>query len=202
MTTRKDKVHLTPDLDQIVDEMVDGLLEQDGGIREPGKADRQYPEHDALTHHNDPEPADQDEDIPLTDELKAKIIQAAIPLAIKLGTENGKGVAGWVEQDTWGGRVTRGEREAAQAVLKGIEDGDPAVLDDLPRPNAGDKSDIMNELLDDAAWAVDKLELSDEEKTELLDEADEVWDEYIMAYTRALQDELVRMARAFLKEEE
>jgi hypothetical protein len=46
-----------------------------------------------------------------------------------LGREAGSNAAGWFTQDSWSGRVTRGEKEAAQAFLDACENGG-----DLPEP--------------------------------------------------------------------
>jgi hypothetical protein len=43
--------------------------------------------------------------------------------ASRLGTIAGSNAAEWVAQDSWGGRVTRGEAEAAQDFLCAFEDG-------------------------------------------------------------------------------
>lgn len=73
--------------------------------------------------------------------------------AAQLGREAGKNAAAWWQQDAIGGRVTRGERECAERTLKGMEDGDPMVIDSLPYPNlsgewAGDPTpqSLMEEL--------------------------------------------------------
>ena len=49
--------------------------------------------------------------------------------ASRLGTIAGSDAAEWVAQDSWGGRVTRGEAEAAQSFLCAFEDGG-----ELPEP--------------------------------------------------------------------
>jgi hypothetical protein len=41
--------------------------------------------------------------------------------AEKLGAKAGSNAAEWFAQDSWGGRVTRGEKEAAQAFLDAYE---------------------------------------------------------------------------------
>lgn len=51
-------------------------------------------------------------------------IKAAEERAAEMGKRAGENAAEWVIQDTWGGRVTRGEREAASAFLRAFEDGD------------------------------------------------------------------------------
>ena len=49
--------------------------------------------------------------------------------ASRLGAIAGSNSAEWVAQDCWGGRVTRGEAEAAQAFLSACEEGG-----ELPEP--------------------------------------------------------------------
>lgn len=51
-------------------------------------------------------------------------IKAAEERAAEMGKRAGENAAHWVIQDTWGGRVTRGEREAATAFLRAFDDGD------------------------------------------------------------------------------
>ena len=63
--------------------------------------------------------------------LKAKQddIRQAEEHAIEMGKQAGESAALWIIQDTWGGRVTRGERDAALAFLRAMDDGD-----ELPEP--------------------------------------------------------------------
>lgn len=51
------------------------------------------------------------------------------------GTDAGRAAAEWWAQDTIGGRATGDVKVTARQVLAGIDDGDPAVLDTLPRPD-------------------------------------------------------------------
>ena len=66
--------------------------------------------------------------------LKAKQddIRQAEEQAIEMGKQAGESAALWIIQDTWGGRVTRGEREAASAFLAAFDDGDFASLPTPP----------------------------------------------------------------------
>lgn len=63
---------------------------------------------------------------------------AAVKYATDLGAEHGANAAEWWLQDTVGGRARGGTdwRSSAEAnartILRGIDDGDPAVLDTLP----------------------------------------------------------------------
>jgi len=49
--------------------------------------------------------------------------------AASMGKSAGESAALWVIQDTWGGRVTRGEREAASAFLQAMDE-----CGELPEP--------------------------------------------------------------------
>ena len=58
-----------------------------------------------------------------------KDLRLAEKEASRLGAIAGSNAAEWVAQDSWGGRVTRGEAEAAQDFLCAFEDGG-----ELPEP--------------------------------------------------------------------
>ena len=49
--------------------------------------------------------------------------EQALNRAAILGNQAGESAAYWAIQDLWGGRVTRGESDAARAFLKAYEDG-------------------------------------------------------------------------------
>lgn len=72
------------------------------------------------------------------------------------GAEAGQTAAEWWAQDTIGTRVSGDTRLAARRILAGINDGDPAVLDVLPRfSSAGDSADAAGwELFADATGDV------------------------------------------------
>jgi len=61
-----------------------------------------------------------------------KDLERAEREAEKIGIAAGENAAAWVSQDTWGGRVTRGENEAAQAFLSAFDDGDFSILPEPP----------------------------------------------------------------------
>jgi hypothetical protein len=52
--------------------------------------------------------------------------------AAAIGAEHAANAVGWFLQDTIGGRASGDVRERAAAILAGINDGDPAILDGLP----------------------------------------------------------------------
>jgi hypothetical protein len=70
-------------------------------------------------------------------------IQQAEREAARLGRIAGENAAAWVEQETWGGRVTRGEKQAAQSFLDAFEDCDHSALPEPPNLSgewAGDET--------------------------------------------------------------
>ena len=100
-------------------------------------------------------------------------IDKAITAASDMGREAGSNAAHWIIQDSWGGRVTRGEKEAAQAFLDAFEDGD-----DTPNPPnlSGEWADsetpnsLMESLFDE-----DELEL--EEVQDAQDDICTAWED-------------------------
>ncbi len=100
-------------------------------------------------------------------------IDKAIAAASDMGRKAGSNAAHWIIQDSWGGRVTRGEKEAAQAFLDAFEDGD-----DTPNPPnlSGEWADsetpnsLMESLFDE-----DELEL--EEVQDAQDDICTAWED-------------------------
>jgi hypothetical protein len=77
---------------------------------------------------------------------KESYIEKAIKEAESLGKYHGENAAQWVAQDSWGGRVasSRQSEENARAFLKGIEEGDPMIMDSYTSPNlSGEWADSM-----------------------------------------------------------
>jgi 3-oxoacyl-(acyl-carrier-protein) synthase len=141
-----------------------------------------------------------------------KIADAVEQYATKLGKEHGTNAAGWWEQDSIGGRVSdRVDTQAVAArVLRAIEDGDPEVLDALPRPNlSGEWADDLTgiQLVTDAVdHALDAHGIEDTEQREAAHETvaedmfGEICDAYDMAFTDAAQDEITRMCKRHLED--
>ncbi|MEW9530629.1 hypothetical protein [Microbispora sp. NPDC049125] len=108
------------------------------------------------------------------------------------GTEDGKNAASWWQQDALGGRATGDTRTAARRILKGIEDGDPQILDELPAADlSGQWADGTTEqsLYDDAKqpeWPT---------YHDLDDDSSEIGDAYRDAYDQAVVDEVTRYCR-------
>lgn len=77
---------------------------------------------------------------------KESYIEKAIKEAESLGKSHGENAAQWIAQDSWGGRVasSRQSEENARAFLKGIEEGDPMIMDSYASPNlSGEWADSM-----------------------------------------------------------
>ncbi|MDG4760372.1 DUF4314 domain-containing protein [Micromonospora sp. WMMD710] len=85
---------------------------------------------------------------PLTDGLVCEAAgwAATLQRMRAAGIEAGYTAADWWAQDTIGGRASGDTCLAARRVLGGIEDGDPAVLDALPRFT------VAGEAVDTAGW--------------------------------------------------
>lgn len=109
--------------------------------------------------------------------------------AAKLGREAGENAAAWWEQDAIGGRATSGERDRAELTLKGIEDGDPAVMDSLPFPN------LSGQWADDPTPQTLMAELDCEVEPEEEPEICEAWE---VAASDAVLDSVERMCRELL----
>ena len=62
-------------------------------------------------------------------------IDKILAKAFELGKKAGENSAGWYEQDAWGGRCTRNEKENAEAFLKAYDEGDPALFDNIKLPD-------------------------------------------------------------------
>lgn len=98
---------------------------QNGRLRQPNTNKPQQPHKHMTTEQN-------------------TLLEDAIKTATKLGKRHGENSAHWYIQDSWGGRVTRGEKEAASAFLKGLENGDFAITDGFNPPNlSGEYADDM-----------------------------------------------------------
>jgi|SRR5215216_1384229 len=118
-------------------------------------------------------------------------IKQAIEQAAKIGREHGMSAAAWWEQDALGGRATGDIRSTAKAVLKGIEDGDPEIVDGLPYPDlSGQWADgySSHDLLDE-------LGVSDGDASFFDGLTDDIFTAYEMAFTEALEDAVSTYAR-------
>ena len=129
-------------------------------------------------------------DTPTTDTA----YDAAIAYAADRGAQDGRNAAEWWLQDTIGGRVRpRVDRMAAGAILRGLADGDPAVLDILPYADlSGEWADTLTgpQLV---AAALDAGEGGD-----YMGWYSDVCDAYEAAFSEAVEAEVSRAARAVL----
>lgn len=125
-------------------------------------------------------------------------VQRAYDAAIAYATERGRAAgvdaAGWYTQDAFGGRVTRGNEAAARRILRGIEDGDPAVVDGFPSADlSGEWADTLTgpELVSESLEAA-AIETDGDEATDWFTE---ICDAYEAAFSTAAEDEITRAAR-------
>lgn len=104
----------------------------------------------------------------------------AILKAGEIGLEHGQNAAAWWIQDTIGGRVTGDVSETAARILKGLDDGDPEVLDSIPA------ADLSGE------WADGYLpaDLMSDVDLDIEDDAD-VFTDICSAYEGAFHDAVV-----------
>src|SRR6185295_3028760 len=121
------------------------------------------------------------------------------------GSAAGRNAAEWWLQDTIGGRVApRVDRMAAGAILRGLEDGDPAVLDMLPRADLSGEwaGDLTGPQLYDAAIVnADDWTMTRPEWVAYWAEHDaftDICDAYESAFDDAVSAEVGRAARAIL----
>lgn len=111
----------------------------------------------------------------------------AIAYAETLGAEHGRNAAGWYNIDT---------APAAQAILRGIADGDPAVLDTLPHADlSGEWSDTLTgpALYRDACDAAGLVEADGAYAS-----FDGICDAYENAFATAAESAIAAAARAIL----
>jgi hypothetical protein len=113
-----------------------------------------------------------------------------------LGTKAGQNAAQWAIQDLWGGRATRGEREAAESVLKQLDEGDPRIYDAFTLPDlsgewGGDPT--PHTLFEDCTGYEYFPDIDDHQET--LDELCTVWER---AVSDAFFSTLEESARDFL----
>lgn len=99
------------------------------------------------------------------------------------GRTDGRAAGSWVVD----GRTSA---ETAAAIVRGIDDGDPAILDELPLfPRVG------GEWADELTWS-DILEQEGCEGSD--DDRQDLFDLYCLAYAAGSTDEIVTNARALL----
>jgi hypothetical protein len=136
---------------------------------------------------------------------------AALECAKDDGFQSGRNVASWIDQDMFGGRAKEG-KAAARRFLKGIDDGDPEILEMIPCSPlsgewAGDRTakDVVQSVLalDDGEWqtmsdVVCALDMEDSFQC-LFEQICNVFEE---SYYDSAQETLVKAAKAALWEED
>ena len=118
--------------------------------------------------------------------------------AQSLGNKAGENAAYWAIQDLWGGRSTRGERDAAESVLRQLEEGDPAIYDAFSLPNlSGEWADEMNqEDLFRICTGTD-YDPEEDDHQETIDELSTTWED---AVSSSFYETLEKSARNYLAE--
>jgi hypothetical protein len=133
----------------------------------------------------------------------------AIQYARERGARDGANAAGWYIQDTIGGRA-RDPRNAARAILAGIENGDAAILDGFPTADlSGEWADTLTGL-DLVTAAAEHAGLSSETEDEAAFEAFhafyesafvDICDAYAVVFDEASTDAIETAARDMLTED-
>lgn len=120
-------------------------------------------------------------------EVGVKAWDAAVKEAQAMGHTAGSNSAEWVIQDTIGGRASGDTKARAAAIVKGYEEGDPAITDKFSVPNlSGEWADGMTPQMLISGLGLDSYKLTPEEEQELStaweDAAQEgFWDTLIQA---------------------
>lgn len=125
---------------------------------------------------------------------------AALAYARERGTDDGQNAAGWYVQETFGGHAyaSADDAEGAALILRGIEDGDPAVLDTFPFADlSGEWADTLTgpQLVSEAVSEVDLGEDDARKADRLNDWFTDVCDAYENAFSDAVSAEIERAAR-------
>lgn len=112
----------------------------------------------------------------------ADIIKKATDRAYDIGYEVGSNHAQWVQQDTFGGRVSHKEAiRNARALDKAIEDGDPVLWEGMPNLSgewAG--STTPTSLCSDLKEEFETSEEQDDEIDQAQDDISEAWETGVM----------------------
>jgi hypothetical protein len=120
-------------------------------------------------------------------------IDKALEQAAEMGRNAGENAASWIIQDSWGGRVTRGEKQAASAFLEAYEESD-----DTPNPPnlSGEWADSETpQSLMDSLFNEEELELD-----EVQDAQDDICTAWEDAASDAFYSTLEESARSVLSE--
>jgi hypothetical protein len=119
---------------------------------------------------------------------------AAIAEATRIGGEHGRNAAEWWEQDVIGGRTTGDPKPTARRVLDGMRNGDPMILDSLPRPDlSGEWADGYTpaNLVEDIEFKLDRAHEPDFDKYE--DCTDDLCQAYEDVFIEVVWDRLIEL---------
>lgn len=119
-------------------------------------------------------------------------IRQAKDQAADMGERAGKNAAEWVAQDTWGGRATRGEKEAAREFLRAFDD---CELDLTPPNLSGEWADSETPASLMCAVFGDNWE----ETPEFVDAQDEICAAWEIAAQDAFYSTLCHSAQSILE---
>lgn len=114
-------------------------------------------------------------------------------IAYDLGMKAGRNHAHWVEQDTFGGRCTGDQKQAARAVLKALDEMEDWLYERMPDLSGESVCDpTPRSLLEDVLY---KLDLEDEERrSEVEDILDDLCEQWEMGVRDGYIQELTRLA--------
>jgi hypothetical protein len=128
----------------------------------------------------------------------------AITYATDRGARDGRNAAEWYVQGTLAERV-RDPRLTAAIILRGVEDGDPAVLDTFPYADlSGEWADTLTgpQLVEDAIVNADDWSMQRDAWraywASMLTADQDICDAYEEAYAAAAAAEIERAVRAIL----
>jgi hypothetical protein len=127
--------------------------------------------------------------------LSAKEWDKALVDARVLGLSHGENAAGWVIQDSWGGRAGRNANATAAAFLKGYEDGDPAIMDSVKTPDLS--GEYSGDMTPPTLYAQIGLGGDFEDTDDM-----ELAQSYEDGASEAFRDTLVQSAKAHLESQE
>lgn len=120
-----------------------------------------------------------------TDDLHTIIENIEMEIIRQRGYRDGRSAGTWVFDQ---GSTPEGIR----AVVRGIEDGDPMILDQLPSPR------LNGEFADDPTWEDVLKEESIRYDSSLdIDGRQSLLDEYEMAFQQGVEDEITQYASDF-----
>lgn len=129
---------------------------------------------------------------------QATAYDRAIAYARERGEQDGRNAAGWYSP------FYRDDTNHARRILRGIEDGDPAILTEFPQPDlSGQWADsltgpeLVADALSDAGVNIDSAD-GERHSDKYVDWFSDICDAYETAFSQAVEDEIARVARDVL----